>query len=127
MGDFDCCAVARPRVYISGSITNGGRITDPDAIETNRRAFFDVEARLRSSGLDPINPARHDPNAAASWLGFMRLALIDIASCDGVALLGNAWDSAGARIEQRLAADLGLPVKPWLQWVDPAIPEEVKP
>lgn len=108
------------KIYISGSITDGGAVTDPNEIKAREQKFHDAERALRYVGYEPINPAREEGRESCdSWLDYMRASLLDIAACDGVATLPGWERSSGARIEARLAADLGLPVKPLMQWLAP--------
>lgn len=106
------------RIYISGSITDGGSITDRAEIAEREQAFHDAEIALRALGFKPINPARTEGREfCTSWLDYMRAALRDIAEADAVAVLPG-WDrSRGAQVEVRLAGDLGLPHKPLAEWL----------
>ena len=52
-----------------------------------------------------------------SWIAAMRKTLALLLVCDGVALLPDWKDSKGAGIEARLAADLGLDVRPIELWI----------
>ena len=104
------------KVYIAGPMSGL-----PDF---NYPAFFRAASQLAAVGVEPINPARAESREGAStWLDFMRLSLVDIAACDGVATLPGYAASRGASIEVRLADALGLPVRPVEEWTsDPACP-----
>ena len=104
------------KIYIAGPMSGL-----PDF---NYPAFFKAADLLTAAGYEPINPARAESReGCASWLDFMRLSLIDIAACDGIATLDGHENSRGARIETRLAWDLGLPCHPVSDWL--AMDEEV--
>lgn len=105
------------RVYISGSITDGGLVTDPEEIKRREDMFHEAEAALRAAGHDPINPARVEGREnCSSWLDFMRAALRDLAEADAVAALPGWERSRGARVEVHLAGSLGLPVASLVAW-----------
>lgn len=80
--------------------------------EFNYPAFHAAAERLRSLGYEVENPAENSEPHCGSWLGYMRMALRQLALCDGVALLPSWQSSRGARIEQQLATQLGLIVVP---------------
>jgi hypothetical protein len=98
------------KVYIAGPMTGL-----PDF---NYPAFFRAAEQLAAVGVEPINPARAESREGAStWLDFMRLSLVDIAACDGIATLPGYAQSRGAAIEVHIADALGLPVRPVEQWL----------
>jgi hypothetical protein len=88
-------------LYIAGKMTG-----EPDL---NYPAFDDAAARLRSMGYTVRNPAENSPPKCGTWLGWMRKAIKQVAASDAVVLLPGWQRSKGARTEQRLARDLGLP------------------
>lgn len=108
------------KIYICGSITDGGTITDPAEILKREQLFHDAERDLRAAGYDVINPARKEGREnCSSWLDYMRASLRDIAEADALALL-PAWErSRGAKVEDRLACDLGLPRYSLYLWLNP--------
>ena len=84
----------------------------------NYPAFFKAADLLGAASYDTINPARTEGReGCSSWLDFMRLSLIDIAACDGIATLDGHQNSRGARIETRLAWDLDLPCRSVDEWL----------
>ena len=91
------------RIYIAGPMTGM-----PDF---NYPAFNAAAAALRADGHHVENPAENPVPACGSWLGYMRLALAQLVTCDEVHALFGWEGSRGARIELRLAEDLGIPVK----------------
>lgn len=90
------------RLYIAGPMTGL-----PDY---NYPAFNVAEQRLLALGYEVENPARNPEPACGSWLGYMRMALRQLALCDGVVLLPGWKSSRGANIEKHLADDLCLKV-----------------
>lgn len=91
------------KVYLSGPMTGL-----PDF---NRPAFVDAERLLSCYGVDVLNPARHGFDPAKTWADYMRLALLDVAACDAVALLPGWERSRGAQLEVHVASSLGIPVQ----------------
>lgn len=87
-------------VYVSGPMTGL-----PDF---NRPAFHVEAARLRALGYQVESPAEN--TGGGSWLGYMRLALVQVAICDWLYMLPGWERSKGAEIEHRLALDIGLAV-----------------
>lgn len=90
------------RLYIAGPMTG--------LPELNFPAFHAEAARLRALGFDVENPAENVAPACGSWLGFMRLAIVQLARCDGVVMLPGWNASRGANVEHDLALGLGLDV-----------------
>ena len=101
------------RVYVAGPMT--GRS------EFNYPAFYAASDQLRAVGIEPINPAREaGREGCKTWLDFMRLSLIDIAGCDGIAALPGWGESRGAALEVHIARSLDLPVRSVDAWVSEA-------
>lgn len=90
------------RVYIAGPMTGL-----PDF---NYPAFHAEAARLRSAGFEVENPADNPHPPCGSWNGYMRMAIRQLSHCDAVAFLPGWNGSRGARLEHRIALDLGLSV-----------------
>lgn len=76
----------------------------------NYPAFHAAAAGLRSLGLHVENPADNPAPPCGTWLGYMRMALRQLALCDTVVMLPGWMWSRGARIEWLLAKLLGLRV-----------------
>lgn len=104
------------KVYISGSITDGGTLS-PEEVEARIAGFFNAEDLLTAAGLEPLNPARHGSDPDKTWLDYMRLALVDISQADAIATLPGWEESRGAVIEVHLARSLGIPVGTLMDWV----------
>lgn len=101
-------------IYLSGPMSG--------LPENNYPAFHEAAARLRRLGLRVENPAENAPPACGSWQGYMRLALVQLARCDGVALLPGWRQSSGARLENCIARRLGLDVRPLEAFLIPGLP-----
>jgi hypothetical protein len=96
------------KIYLSGKITG-----DPYyAIK-----FKSAEYPLTKAGYMVVNPCLVVPANCASWTEAMKLALREMLVCDGVALLPDWKNSKGAKIEERLARNIGLEVKPIAEWI----------
>lgn len=101
------------RVYVAGPMSN--------LPEFNYPAFFAATDRLELAGYGVINPARIEGREGCkSWLDFMRASLMDLAACDGIALLDGWQDSRGAALEAHIARSLDLPVMPVDRWLEEA-------
>lgn len=90
------------RIYIAGPMSG--------LPELNYPAFNAKAAELRAMGYHVENPAENPPPHCNSWLGYMRLALVQIARCDAVVMMPGWEKSRGARIEHQLAVGLGLEI-----------------
>lgn len=93
---------AQPRVYIAGPMSGLPGF--------NYYAFNRLADRLRKAGVAVENPAENPVPPCNTWLGYMRLALAQIARCDTLVLLPGWETSRGASIERQLALDLGYRV-----------------
>ncbi|MEG0303926.1 DUF4406 domain-containing protein [Gordonibacter sp.] len=87
------------RLYIAGPVSGIERL--------NRPAFERAATRLEDAGYSVAVPHWFVP-ATADWQTAMRISIETLAKCDGVALLPGWRTSRGAKIEQRLAVDLGM-------------------
>ena len=97
----------KPVVYVSGPVT--GREN------RNREAFEDARRRLCAAGYWVRLPHGCVP-PGTEWKEAMRLSIAAMMGCDGVARLTDWRESPGARIEVRLALDLGMPVYDVDEW-----------
>jgi hypothetical protein len=95
------------KIYISGKITG-----DPDYFEK----FNSEESRLTNHGYYPANPAFLVDENEKDWNKAMKIALREMLLCDGVSLLPDWQESRGAKIEERLARELGIEVRPCAEW-----------
>ena len=87
--------------------------------EFNYPAFNSAAGRLRAAGFEVLNPADNKPEIP-DWVGYMREAIACLVRADAVAILPNASDSRGARLEMKLAVELEMPVRPVRAWLTEA-------
>ena len=99
------------RLYIAGPMT-GFR-------DFNRPMFNAAEAMLTERGYDVLNPARsEDREECTFWSDYMRPALRDISTADGLALLPGWASSKGAQLEAFIASQLDIWVRPLVDWME---------
>ncbi len=90
------------RVYLSGPMTGLPDLNFP--------AFNAAAFRLRTQGLDVVNPAEINPDAALTWEQCMRADIKALCECDVIALLPGWEGSKGAHLEVHIAHRLGIKV-----------------
>ena len=87
------------KIYISGKITDN----------PNYKAEFEAaELALKIAGFQPVNPAEEHLPDGATWADYMRHDIKLLSDCDAIYMLNGWRESAGARIEHKLAQDLGM-------------------
>src|SRR6478609_1661293 len=99
------------KLYIAGPMTG--------LPELNYPAFMENQALLINYGYTVYNPANLCDIAPkdASWSWFMKMALKMVLESDGVAVMPGWENSQGARLEQYVALNCGIPVKPLEEWL----------
>lgn len=91
------------RIYISGQITG--------IEEEAKKLFKKAEEILEKQGFQVINPMELTTcNPSYEWIDYMRYDIKALVDCDTIYMLKNWTKSKGAKIERRLAIDLGLKV-----------------
>ena len=88
------------RVYIAGPMTGL-----PDY---NYPAFHAAAAKLRAAGHEVESPAEPGQVDGWTWADYMRRGLVQMLTCDTIALLPDWHRSRGARVEYNLAEGLGM-------------------
>ena len=96
------------KIYLSGKITG-----DLDY----QKKFLNAAMDLLKAGYTGIENPCYYASEEDGWSVAMRKVLGVMLTCDGVALLPDWEDSRGAKIEARLARELGLIVKPVAAWI----------
>jgi hypothetical protein len=88
------------RLYLAGPMTG--------LPELNFPAFHAAAARLRESGYDVVNPAEINVDPSEGWAACLRKDIAQLVTCEGIALLPGWEKSRGARLEHRIATELGM-------------------
>lgn len=92
----------KQRVYISGPITG-----DPDA----RTRFRNAEGLKVNEGFDVMNPFDNGVNDGSAWEEHMIADIRMLMLCDTIFML-NGWQSSkGARIEFKIAEEMGMDIQ----------------
>jgi hypothetical protein len=89
------------KTYISGPITGL-------PIEQARAAFSEAEFRLKSVGMEVVNPMNLPHNHDKSRESYMKECILALMDCDAIYMLKGYMDSRGAIIELNLAYDLNI-------------------
>ena len=90
------------RIYIAGPMSGLPGL--------NYAAFNALAKKLRAKGHHVENPAENPEPPGGAWSDYMRMAIAQLITCDTVVLLPGWSKSRGAKVENRLAIDLGLEV-----------------
>ncbi|MDR3171175.1 MAG: DUF4406 domain-containing protein [Treponema sp.] len=99
------------KLYLSGKITG---------FDFFKETFAIARRQLESSGYEVCDPATFELPEGVAWTDAMKYDIQKMLQCDGVATLDNWQDSTGARIEVRLARNLGMPVFSVTKWITQA-------
>lgn len=108
-----------PRLYLIGPVT--GKPND------NRETFRAVRAILRKDGYECDCP-HHFIEQGTEWGKAMRTSIRQMLAndgqstiplYDGIAMLDGWERSRGAKIEHDIAEALGMPCRPWREWLSP--------
>ena len=90
------------KTYISGKITG---------IENEAYDMFEsAQMYLLIIGQNPVNPMKLPHNHNKSWEAYMKEDIKALLECDAIYMLENWRGSKGARIECKLADDLGIKI-----------------
>jgi hypothetical protein len=105
----------KKKIYICGEVTG-----DPNY----QKKFLKEENRLFALGYEPVNPASFILRNE-EWSKAMRTAIKAMFYCDGISLLPDWKKSKGAKIEERLARDLGIEVRDSKKWEGEKVVEKM--
>jgi len=97
----------KKNIYICGKVTGDANYYEK---------FLKEENRLFINGYEPVNPAACI-SPKEEWQKAMQAAIRLMLLCDGVSLLPDWKKSKGAKIEARLARELGMDVRDSGKWV----------
>ena len=97
------------KLYVCGPMTG--------LPEFNYPAFRTAAERLTDAGYPSRRRVRRRGTRPRGWSDYMRRALGLLVQCQGVAVLAGWQTSRGARIEAKLAQDLGMVVAPVDEWL----------
>lgn len=86
------------RLYISGQITG-----DKDF----REKFAKAEKVAKWYGFKPVNPCKREPDGKP-WVWYMKRDIKKLLKCDAILMLPDWCGSRGARLERRIAYEMGL-------------------
>lgn len=101
------------RIYVSGPMTG--------IVDYNFPEFRRAADSLNRAGYEAVDPSRHGVDLD-SWGDYVKRDLVDMLTCDAVALLRGWEESRGARLEVHVALELGMPVTSVADWVERAVP-----
>lgn len=90
------------KLYIAGPMTGYADLNFPH--------FNEVAARLRADGHQVVNPAEVNPDPSTPWEACMKADIVELLTCDGIALLEGWEKSSGATLEHHIANALGMPI-----------------
>ena len=89
------------KIYISGKITDN----------PNYKADFEAAGlALKIAGFQPVNPAEEHLPDGATWADYMRHGIKLLCDSDAIYMLRGWRESAGAKIEHKLARYLGIEI-----------------
>jgi len=97
------------RLYVSGPMTG--------IVDFNYPAFESACIALRASGYDVVSPHEVDPSLGGGWREYMRADIALLVTCDAVATLDGHENSKGAKLENHIAAELNMAIKPLAEWL----------
>ena len=78
--------------------------------DLNFPAFHTAAEKLRSAGIEVVNPAEINIDQSMSWSECMRQDIIALCGCDTILMLRGWERSTGALLEHHIAVRLGMAV-----------------
>ena len=79
--------------------------------DLNFPAFHAEAARLRSLGVEVVNPAEINVDPDAKWVDCMRKDIAELVTCERIAMLPGFAHSRGAMLEHYIAQALGMRIE----------------
>lgn len=104
----------KKRLYVAGPMSSAA------SMGYNYEKFHVAAAALRAAGFEVENPAENEEPEGGAWRDWMKLAINQVLSVDGVATLPNWMESRGASLEVHIAQALGISVAPVDTWLEGA-------
>ena len=103
-------------LYLTGPITHNKQA---------KEQFKKVSEILRSVGYSVVNPMELDHPTEATWEIHMAIdikAMMDVVLFGGeLAMVDTHLPSKGMALEISLAVSLGVPIRPWLDYLEEAL------
>ena len=96
------------RLYLSGRISGN---------DNYKEEFATARAQLENADYDVCDPTTFGFPEDIPWAEAMKYDIREMFLCEGVALLPGWENSPGARVEEKLARDLGMAVMPVFTWL----------
>ena len=90
------------RIYLAGPMSG--------LPEYNYPAFNAAAEKLRAEGFEVVNPAENGLPLESPWEDHMRIDIVNMMTCDTIALLPEWFNSRGATIEYSIAIELKFEV-----------------
>ena len=90
------------RLYLSGRISGN---------DNCKEEFATARAQLDNADYDVCDPTTFEILEGVPWAYTMKYVIREMLQCDGVSLLPGWEGSPGARVEEKLTRDWGMPAK----------------
>lgn len=90
----------RSKWYLSGAVSN-----DPFF----RLKFNYAEHQLKRMGFKVLNPVKGEKDGKA-WDYYLRKDIRKLTKCGGIILMDDWFESKGARLEKKVAEELGMKI-----------------
>lgn len=91
------------KIYIAGKVTGENQA---ECIAKFKKA----QCQIEDSGHEAVNPLEVVGDWNATWRDAMKKCLTALIDCDAILILDDWHSSKGAKIEFRLAMDLGMTI-----------------
>lgn len=96
-------APQKVRIYISGPISGYD-------LEERRKAFMEIEERLKAQGYETVNPMKNGLPDEATTHEHMKRDIELLLTCDRIYFMKKWTHSKGCKLEFDVATAIGLPV-----------------
>ena len=106
---------SKMKLYLAGPVTG--------MPNENREAFAMAQKVLDEAGYEVVNPHELRLDPGLTWAQCMKPCLLAMLNCDALAMLEGWERSPGARLEQRVARELSMPVFKVGAWLGEGLTE----